>query len=1373
MAENTLRERLDTSETANSNRVPGVSEGTFLQKFWKEYIEQGKLAGNEKNELIEEIMTKDSLAGTKAKTALEKFRASDDIYVHINLEKIDIFMLQKQVAKSYLILQKSRQRFETAVLKDYDLDAKVFEAKISKELKWKSENEIAQILKYESRMQEFLKKTLGNIPARREKFSAFAGLSESVIEKRIAKMSASEKKGVHQVLYKIKNGNVPNDFDIRTLLASPLLDAKEKIDFVHIFIPFIQLAKAVEIWLISENDADKKRKAFVDNILKNVQLSDENKNLLRVQITNSDIELPTRDLVKDEIQAMEVSDKIGFEAFEKEASGAYQSELERIKANGPASFEDLKRLLAEMNRDARFENIGILWEEKIVKISKKSTSGEDESYIEIIKIDDREKKFSFRMVGSESINLESPGEVKDVEYAVFFNNLKNSGQTRLSVFSRDVIEQKMQSGEIPSNELQLKKDATSFEGETWTALRAEMKASKISSIEKEILDLSAKIGSDEYASQKSENEAEKAKLEREKKLLQNTEFSPEDAKEEYNKQEFLKKLNEIDPTGSSLWFWPGVAFTYIDDKGVRWVYTIRKFDRNKISVNDRKNYYKDISLSDFFSAFKNWKAKRVASIGTEEKLVKHFGDNFELKNGEIVQKDAELNGVKKPETVEYLTNGKGKLIKVISLGNGMVEFQEGKIEKDNWHDDHGHGKTNHGHHHGPKEEKYILKLTGALVQKWTLDEFYQYINSEKKEEAFSADWKTGQNYTEHPLEVQNKTHGSFVDRFFKGMSLYEIIHGGEMVFEGIKETLEHGSHAKSAHAALAMAKWLPESLRDEMYMKVEAAEAEETENAKKKLGSIDSWMAVERIEKWLLNRDTPQYKLEAGALFMMEKYGHLTAKKSWKDDNGVFHKGLYQYRGKFLWYERLGWRIWDELYNEVMNEMQWDNQSFVEERLVHRLLKKQCNSEAHHYSGIHRRSRVHKEFENAWKSGVDAEFEKGEKDAWAYRGSRKMVEEGMGEAKWGTSSNAFWWALKAAKKGTGEPADYMHIPSAFLLSWACFDMDQTTYSRVKNYWDSEGIPVIAFRMFGNNWLMNLYRDTIRELAKEIQAAGYSGCSDIISETEEIYITWKDRTWKEEDRLNAASKYWDKYGEILTRALTFSLEKDTKYSQTDTIIRRKRNENPVFWKYYELVRGATSEDKAFNQDLVDDWVGNTGFFGMNPHDLILKYMKLGNDGWFYFKETWPKIWHKLADDISATKDKILVAGESLNSSVNRIAQKEYIAELLEEITGTFYEMNGQRSGYTFDLNKNTSYISSDLNKWGLNFQDLLGEVSPRDILDGKYRSKFQQVADNIISGRSWENSGVNYDIPDILKKTQAWAYQATTQNPANSNNPFLN
>ena len=126
------------------------------------------------------------------------------------------------------------------------------------------------------------------------------------------------------------------------------------------------------------------------------------------------------------------------------------------------------------------------------------------------------------------------------------------------------------------------------------------------------------------------------------------------------------------------------------------------------------------------------------------------------------------------------------------------------------------------------------------------------------------------------------------------------------------------------------------------------------------------------------------------------------------------------------------------------------------------------------------------------------------------------------------------------------------------------------------------------------------------------------------------------------------------------------------------------------------------------------------------------MQLSQDGGFRNKSIGPKIWAKFANDINATPKKILVAGETVDSPTNRKAQKDYIADLLEEITGSFYEMFSQRTEFTYGLNRATSNIGEDLNKWGLKFENLIGEVSAKSILDGSHRSKFESVADNIIS-----------------------------------------
>ena len=146
--------------------------------------------------------------------------------------------------------------------------------------------------------------------------------------------------------------------------------------------------------------------------------------------------------------------------------------------------------------------------------------------------------------------------------------------------------------------------------------------------------------------------------------------------------------------------------------------------------------------------------------------------------------------------------------------------------------------------------------------------------------------------------------------------------------------------------------------------------------------------------------------------------------------------------------------------------------------------------------------------------------------------------------------------------------------------------------------------------------------------------------------------------------------------------------------------------------------------------------------------ISKYLIFDQGGWFREKSIGPKIWNRYVDDINATRDKILVAGEELDSPKNRAEQERYIAELLQDIIGAFYEMWALRTDYIFGLNKGTSTVWRELNKWGFNLEQDLGAVSSVDIMNGDYNNVFRNVARNIISG----NTGSGTDTsPDVLMR----------------------
>jgi len=84
-------------------------------------------------------------------------------------------------------------------------------------------------------------------------------------------------------------------------------------------------------------------------------------------------------------------------------------------------------------------------------------------------------------------------------------------------------------------------------------------------------------------------------------------------------------------------------------------------------------------------------------------------------------------------------------------------------------------------------------------------------------------------------------------------------------------------------------------LRTTFQSKVEAEQKKRMESYISQLDVLDSKDATKLIEQRLLNKDVSPYKLEAGLVFLMQKYGVLYAKTH-----------LQKYQGNFLWYTALG-----------------------------------------------------------------------------------------------------------------------------------------------------------------------------------------------------------------------------------------------------------------------------------------------------------------------------------------------------------------------------------------------------------------------------------------------------------------------------------
>jgi hypothetical protein len=79
---------------------------------------------------------------------------------------------------------------------------------------------------------------------------------------------------------------------------------------VHTFLPFITLQQAVDISLLSQGDAESKKKSYLQDIFNSITADNDRKNELINQISLSDIKVETKDIVSTKDQVIRISENI-------------------------------------------------------------------------------------------------------------------------------------------------------------------------------------------------------------------------------------------------------------------------------------------------------------------------------------------------------------------------------------------------------------------------------------------------------------------------------------------------------------------------------------------------------------------------------------------------------------------------------------------------------------------------------------------------------------------------------------------------------------------------------------------------------------------------------------------------------------------------------------------------------------------------------------------------------------------------------------------------------------------------------------------------------------------------------------------------------
>ncbi len=1294
----------------------------FIREFSAEKMRDDK----EKVKYVKEVM--ENGKSERIKDELKKFKKiNKDKYSALKIKDIDINDLKNWIWKEYVKIENTKSLFLSTIAKSYDLDEQDL-GKIKIYSSDKTSEELFAYIQSPSKLELLLRCECENIiPKDTSKiFERLQLVNKENIQEKLNNMNPSDADEVLGILSRLSK-YIIRERDIVWLFEFEILSYKEKKHLVEKYIPTISLMQAKELWLITEKEAEEEKQNILikkiedeDVLFVNTKwnISSDINNILSNNIVKgiinsiqlSDIEVETSKFIS-ESNINNLAKEKWLSNLQIDIEGLKEKISENAKKLWPSNFDELVLSLEQLDNNSRFKNLSKFKEWNIIKLEKVTKEGKTVvSYLEFTSFDNDNKSLGLKVVweknrittDTSNINQESK------TYVEFLDFLSNDKTVKLDFFTKEDINEKINSWELKIAELEL------LEIDEFSKLSDEEKEKQtrdyILWLEDEINWLEKELESN------SENEELKELLDHKKEIFEQLNGTDEGIISVVNRQKLLEKLDEIDPEGKNIVF---NKWSFFISEGN--VYEITAIDDINGTINLKSSLWvpeNNIPFAIFLQVFKEKNSKRIKTIKSFSEIISSQleenkkWENFEVIDWELIkkwEKDWESKGNK---VVDFLVwDETDNIIRINDISWDHAHIQLG--ERKNFSDLSKEDKKKSGIKKNAEWEKISLSEEFVI----SLSELNKLIEKDK----LYPNWSTWKNLpAQKPEELENKFHSKLSTRIFNRYSVSELIAWWTMFIEWFKESIKSWNDVHAAKVALAMWKILPWELEEDLRIKVERAEQEWMDKALESLGKVDSWIAVERIEWWLLNKDTAEYKKEAAILFMLDKYGHLTSKSA-----------LYKYRWKWLWYEALWWRQGDALFQDIKKQAEAGDITFTEEYLVHILLKKQCKWAKGFYPK--RRSRLHKEYEAKWKNWIESEYKKWFDDAEKKRTARTMVDWGMDEAKWWTTSNAIWWFKKAVERG-GSLEDMSEWFFSLLFSGCLYRIDQATFNHIKALWDG-WMPIIMTGFSTTYSDMKLFNQTVVELSKKIEE-NYPGHAWIQKEAEQLFKDANNFTWKEEDRLTRAQEFWKKHWTPLSRALNIANKDDNTYSKTDKVIFLEKDENTVFNQYFSQMKTFTS-NATFDKAYIYDACWEVWLSWLNVGVLSRIYLQIWNNRKFRDWKWGSRVWREISADLKATKDKVF----DTDPLKDKEKKQRYLMQMLRELISAFFASQWWRTLEAY--NDPTSDLWQTFNSWNLNIYNDLWHFSETDIVDWKADYILQKAVDRILS---WATTSSDFSDP---------------------------
>ena len=1372
MAKNKTWENIDDKETKEEKE-----KREALRKQWEERAEfLNEFSKQTWPDFLKKLLKASSLSDFWIRKLLEDFKSKNYKFKNLDINKITLKDLKEKFSSDLLSLDLWRKSLISSIDADYELD-KSQRKEIIEKVEDLDIKELWKLSEDKDKRDEFLKKNLKiKSVLEIEKPELYNELLEYFSKEKIEKLPKDKQNKIYKLLNELKP--FESDYSLwerqkialkELLQLDGIFDNDFKRKILKRYVPFLKLSDFKSF--LDEEEY----KEFLEDFI----FSYFHKNFPDIDIRNYDfdklLKLVERDGVKiDSKFILNYFEDKSLEKLFKDSSVASKISDSFVNQYNNSINNWKKRLEDEIESFDHFKNIlSEYWLEaekfkpgSILKIQVESKEWFVEQYYRIDSIDEDNKKINFSIVWLKLLkdtkakitNNPTEKDIKsflDIVNLLKTNERDNDVKVDLKLYNSDDFKEIIKDEEnfevsydsIDSVSVEDLKEDKKLQEKVKNEL-IEAKRSKIENLEKELSSVEEEL-SLLWKKEWIYKDLSSDELEEKKKILntkkQKLELFIQDEKKEINKlsdddldieelavfnnfNNLVKKIDNLDSDWKSLGLEKWIEIEFKDEKwnyiSFEVVWINKEIDDQSIVLkNVRSAKEETISYEDFYQAFKKNKAKRVEKINTfQDFLNKNSEDeswkNLKIKSWELIQEDVEFNDENwnrqtEDKKIEYLVWDKWELIKIEDFWDWELEVRFWELEteeKEKWKDK----KINHN-----------IKLTKD-TEKISYNELQKLI-SEKK---YVPDWEIWKKFkTKYPEDYQNDLKWSFSARFWNRKSIAELIQWWKMLVDGITESLKRWNDIRAAEFALWISKiLLPGEIAEDFEAQVEMNQSEAMEKELTKLWKIDSKKATSRVLKWIKNKDTPEFRKEAGLMYMA-KYWVLYAKM------------LAPYKWSFLWYEALWGRVWDELYKKVQNEALREWLPFDEKELLIQLLTAQSRGELK----PKRRSKFYKEFKWKIAAGFNDENNDWYNDAKDKRTIGQIIQWWMWEVYGWTLPNGLAWARRAVEKW-GSLEDMNHIYFTLIYSWALYDAPSNILeNQLKTDWQWWNSMLLAW--FGSTlWWQKLFNKTVKDLSLKIARVEPNKYPDIDSDALEIYNAYNNKSIPHNEKIEKTEKFWKKYWKVLSRALYMVDDDNTEYAKTDKLIFFWRDHE--FKEYYNSVKENTDAPYVFWKDFMEDavwesWAADTNIFKVLEHHFSIDQTLT-----FRNKSIVEVVWPKILSWFNATPEKIK------NNPEDKEKYKEYVNTKLRQVVWGLLSWVWKDRVNALDTvdpvwHDLQSFWIKPSSFWGVKIEDILNWTVWKEIFD--------RATENILTWRIVEVSEYNsrnvFDEVEKIKKVK--------------------